>query len=315
MSERDRFLSSRAPSWERLDALLRTPRHRTAAAWQEFATLYRTVCADLARAQALELPDDVVSYLDRLASRAHNRLYRRTGGAGRTLFLTALLRFPRVARREWRFLLAAHLFFYGPFLFGVVGPLVSPDFAGSILPAGALDQFEVMYGDVIGRTEGQNAQMAGFYVWNNVGIALRCFATGALAGLGSVFYLVYNGLILGTVTGFLISRGLGLNLLTFTASHTPWELTGIAVAGAAGLRLGYALIVTEGLTRIGSLRAAAPSLFALVIGAAALLFVAALIEGFWSAGAAPLWVKLIFSAAGVAVIIGWIGFAGRDVAP
>jgi len=170
---------------------------------------------------------------------------------------------------------------------------------------------EEMYSESIGRSSGQDAAMAGFYVWNNVGIAFRCFATGALAGLGSVFYLVYNGLVLGTVEGFLWTRGRGWNLLDFTIGHTPWELTGIAMSGAAGLKLGWALVVTEGRTRMGSLRAAAPEIYRLVLGTAALLLVAAAIEGFWSAGPAPLWAKILFGAVGTLAIVLWLILGGR----
>ena len=72
--------------------------------------------------------------------------------------------------------------------------------------------------------------MAGFYVWNNVGIAFRCFATGALFGLGSVFYLVYNGLVLGTIEGHLWARGMaGRSRTSRSATHrgssraSPWQ--------------------------------------------------------------------------------------------
>ena len=87
--------------------------------------------------------------------------------------------------------------------------------------------------------------MAGFYVYNNVGIAFRCFATGVLFGLGSVFFLVYNGLQMGAVAGLLTASGRGFNLLTFVASHGAFELTAIVIPGTAGLVMGYALVDTR----------------------------------------------------------------------
>ncbi len=41
-----------------------------------FAALYRSACADLALADAYQLPPGTVTYLHRLVGRAHNRLYR-----------------------------------------------------------------------------------------------------------------------------------------------------------------------------------------------------------------------------------------------
>jgi uncharacterized membrane protein SpoIIM required for sporulation len=310
-ADRDAFVRTREGRWQRLEAIVDKSRLRTAVEWSELAALYREVSADLARAQALGLPDDVRRHLDRLAGMAHNRLYGSQRGAGQSLLHAAFIGFPETVRRLWPFVLAAHLLFYGPFFLGIAGPLLWPGFATAVLSDGQLAQMEAMYADGIGRSAGQDAAMAGFYVWNNVGIAFRCFATGALFGLGTVFYLVYNGLVMGTIEGFLWERGLGWNLTDFTISHTPWELTGIAVAGAAGLRMGWALVVTGGRTRLGSLRRAGPDLYRLILGATVLLLVAAAIEGFWSAGPAPLGVKIGFAGIGTAVILLWLGFVGR----
>ncbi|MFK7927805.1 MAG: stage II sporulation protein M [Myxococcota bacterium] len=303
---RKTFVERRKPSWDQLEVLLSKNRVGNAAHWSDLASLYRDVSADLARAQALGLPDDVLHHLDGLAGRAHNRLYGAKQGAGLSVVYDLLIGFPKAVRRQWAFVLAAHLLFYVPFFVGILGGLLEPSFAGSVLSEGQLVEMEAMYADTIERSAGEDASMAGFYVWNNVGIAFRCFATGALAGLGSAFYLIYNGLILGTVEGFLWSRGLGWNLTDFTVGHTPWELTGIAISGAGGLRLGWALVVTGGRTRMGALRHASGDLYRLVLGAAAMLVVAAAIEGFWSS--APLWLplKIAFGVAGALVIVLWV---------
>ncbi len=153
--------------------------------------------------------------------------------------------------------------------------------------------------------------MAGFYVYNNVGIAFRCFATGGLFGLGSVFFLIYNGLTIGTVMGHLFGVGSGMNLFNFICGHGPWELTAIVISGAAGLRLGWALIMTGGRTRVGSLKAAGPVLYRLVVGAAVMLVVAALVEGFWSASPIPPVGKWLFAATQVVLVTSWLALGGR----
>lgn len=310
MIDRDGFVAPRRARWDRLEYLLARP-SRTAPAWSELAGAYRAVCADLAAARSRGLPDDVVRYLDELAGRSHNALYgARVAGGGSALAL--LFRdFPRELRREWRLFLFATLLFYGPFAVGMAGSWTDPRFAALVLPEASLEQMEQMYAGEIARGGGQDLAMAGFYVWNNIGIALRCFATGALAGLGSVFFLVYNGLVIGTIFGHLGASGLIGNLLAFTSGHTVWELTGIVVSGTAGLRLGRAVVVTEGRTRAGSLRAAAPVLFRLVAGATALLAVAALIEGFWSAGPVPAPAKLVFGALQFPIVAAWLLLGGR----
>jgi uncharacterized membrane protein SpoIIM required for sporulation len=313
VADRDGFVAARRGRWRRLERVLQ---HGPAGAveWSVLASDYRSLCADLSRARHLGLPDDIQGYLDELAGRAHNQLYgQAVPGAtlGRGLLRTVAAEFPQEVRRQWVFFSLALVLFYGPFLVGFVGSLIDPAFAARILPPAQLEEVERMYSSDLGRSAGGDVTMAGFYVWNNVGIAFRCFATGAFAGLGSVFYLVYNGLLIGTIGGYLAAVGLGGNLLQFVAGHTAWELTGVVVAGTAGLRLGWAMIVTEGRTRVGSLREAGPSLYRLVLGAAALLLVAALIEGFWSASPMPGPVKLVFGVVQIAIVTAWLVLGGR----
>ena len=159
---------------------------------------------------------------------------------------------------------------------------------------------------------GEDVAMVGFYVMNNVGIAFRCFATGALAGVGSIVTLIYQGLLLGTMEGHLWSVGLGWNLTEFTAGHSAWELTGIVVAGMAGIRMGWSLIVTHGQSRIQSLREAGPIIYHLVLGATAMLFMAAAIEGLWSASPAPAIIKMIFGVIGIIAVLIWLVMGGRE---
>lgn len=311
MSERDAFVAARRPRWDRLERLLRYRLGR-AEEWSEMASLYRGLCADLARAQSLDLPPDVVSYLDDLAGRAHNVLYSTRKVGGVRLVELVFAEFPRELRRSWRFFLVACLLFFGPFILGGIGSFLDPGFAMSVLPESMLGQMEEMYSAEVGRPDaGADVAMAGFYVHNNVGIALRCFVTGVFAGLGSMFFLVYNGLVLGVVEGYLWAAGRGLNLLTFTAGHTAWELTGVVVSGTAGLKLGWAMVVTEGRTRVGSLRSAAPSLYRLVVGTVVMLLVAAAIEGFWSGSPVPAPLKWAFGLLQVAIVVVWLAFGGR----
>ena len=312
MRRRDQFVAQSRDRWRDLELQLRGGSDGTAEYWQSLAANYRALCADLARAQSMELGADVLHYLDSLAARAHNRLYRRRRSSGNNLLRVIASDFPFTLRREWVFFLVANLLFYGPFFAGVIGALISPDFAASVLPPSALESMEAMYGDSISRgSVGEDATMVGFYVRNNVGIAFQCFATGALAGIGSAYFLIYNGLILGTVEGHLWSVGLGMNLTEFTAGHTPWELTGIVVAGTAGLRMGWSLVVTRGQSRAQSLREAGPTIFRLILGAAVMLFVAAGIEGLWSASPIPFLMKMVFGVLGIVVVVVWLGFGGR----
>lgn len=313
----DEFAAKRQGRWNELDRLLGGGQlwKTDGATISRAASLYRQLCADLTRARGSGYAGSFVGYLDALAARAHNALY----GAGPirlpALWRYVVIEFPVALRRNAAFFWMSLALFGLPCAVGLATALTSPSAAVFFVPAPVLEGMADMYSEGFagGRGASADAGMAGFYVYNNVGIAFRCFATGILFGAGSIFFLVYNGLMIGTVTGYVMQAGHGGNILTFMCGHGPFELTAIIIAGAAGLKMGYALIETGGRTRVGSLRYQARDIARLVVGAAVMLIIAAAIEGFWSPSAAPPEVKWAFSAAFSALVIGFLVFAGRGV--
>src|SRR5258705_5894105 len=116
---------------------------------------------------------------------------------------------------------------------------------------------------------------------------------------------------MGRVAGMLGGMGRGVNVLNCCCGHSSFELTAIVISGAAGLRMGYALVSTGGRTRWGSLRRCADELVQLVAGAAAMLLVAALVEGFWSPSSAPPPVKWVVAVVFALAVAAYLSLAGR----
>lgn len=318
MKTRDEFVAERSERWAELENLLwgrgaLEPGEVT----RRVAALYRALSADVMQVRSLGLGADLRLRLDALAARAHGFLYRAPERHGSATLLELLGEFPRAVRRQWPFVLVAALLFWLPFVLGLGGALGRPGFAERVLPAEMLEEMGAAYaqGFANGRPQGQDAAMAGFYVYNNVGIAFRCFATGITFGVGSLFFLVYNGLTIGTVVGWVITQGHGRNILTFTCSHSPFELTAIVLSGAAGLQIGFSLLDTGGLSRRSSLLRAGRSAIVLVTGSAAFLLIAALLEAFWSPSSAPDDVK--WAAAGLLtlLVVSYLALAGRGREP
>jgi uncharacterized membrane protein SpoIIM required for sporulation len=312
----DAFVASRQVEWDELDYMLHDGKalHRmSGTSISRAALLYRSVCTDLMRARAAGYGAGLCAFLDALAGRAHNALYTAPPYRLGAIWELCARDFPVTLRRRAGFLLCSAALFVLPFVVGLVGAWSTPRFAQVVLPESMLSQMAEAYakGFADGRDPGVNATMAGFYVYNNVGIAFRCFATGILFGLGSVFFLVYNGLVIGTVLGYVAQTGHGVNILTFCAGHSPFELTAIVISGAAGLQMGYALVDTRGQSRWGSLRAQSQEIATLVLGAALMLGIAAGIEGFWSPSAVPALVKWIVASALAVLVTTYFVFAGR----
>jgi uncharacterized membrane protein SpoIIM required for sporulation len=248
---------------------------------------YRELCQHLALARDRQYSAELIERLSRLALAGHQRLYGAHGGSLAGLGAFLLQGFPRAVRSQRPFVLIAALLFFGPLLV-LTGALQRyPDFAYTVLDQETVEQFEAMYGSAakkLGRKReaDTDAAMFGFYIFNNIRIGFQTFAGGLAFGLGAVFYLLYNGLHIGTVTGYLIYAGLSRNFFSFVAGHGAFELTAIVLCGAAGLRLGWGLVAPGRLRRGDALRAAATQAVPLVGGAALMLVGAAAIEAFWS---------------------------------
>jgi uncharacterized membrane protein SpoIIM required for sporulation len=323
------FSARRKRDWDRLDALARKAqdgglKRLTSDDVARVSPLYLDVCADLSRAQAARYGAPLIDYLQGLTAAAHSVLYgRQTHGrwpagreaqAGRVTLRLALEAFPRAVRRHRAAMLVAFLLFFVPFFGGLFGTLAEPKFALTIVPDSMLRPLVHAYrqGFDEGRGAGLDAAMAGFYVHNNVGIALRCFATGITFGLGSAFYLVENGLMTGAIMGYVGARGAGDNIFTFVVGHGSLELGAIVLAGGAGLALGWSMVAPGDKTRLASLQAAARSVAVVVFGAAVMLFMAAAIEGFWSASSVPAFFKRLTGGLIFLTLASYILLVGRS---
>jgi uncharacterized membrane protein SpoIIM required for sporulation len=157
----------------------------------------------------------------------------------------------------------------------------------SVVSSDTVSEFEEMYSpdaDSIGRTRDARTDwmMFGYYIRNNVGVAFQCFAGGLFAGLGTLFFLAYNGAFSGALAGYLTDRGMASTFYSFVSTHSAFELTAIVLAGAAGLRIGHSLLAPGRLTRRQSLVQASRDAMVVVYGVTCMLFVAAGIEAFWS---------------------------------
>ena len=154
--------------------------------------------------------------------------------------------------------------------------------------------------------------MFGYYIRNNIGVAFQCFAGGLFAGLGTLFFLAYNGAFSGALAGYLTERGLASTFYSFIATHAAFELTAIVLSGAAGLRIGHSLLAPARLSRGQSLVRATRESAVLLYGVTGMLLIAAAIEAFWSsAGWLPVAVKYCVAALCWVAVLGYFAFQGR----
>ena len=313
------LLDRRREGWRDLELLCRTIERRGVRALRgegvaKFASLYRAACADLALATAYRLPPDTVQYLHELVGRAHNQLYRSQTFRWREWFHELFRELPRRLIRD-RTLWLAMAIFWGVFGLSMFLSWRSRDYTEEVIGEATMAAMQEMYsGPIFGRSPEASGAMTGFYVFNNAGIGLQCFAAGLLLGVGGLYVTISNAVQLGGVFGFMLTVPERENFVQFVTAHGPFELTAIVFSAAAGMRMGFALIATGGLTRAAALRRAAIEAVP-TVGAAVLLFcLAAMIEGFVSPSSAPYWVKAATALASTAALLFYVvglGLAGR----
>jgi uncharacterized membrane protein SpoIIM required for sporulation len=317
------FAARRRDEWEELDALTRKAQRNgiTGLARAEVVRLspvYRSVCADLAAAQAARYSAPLVEYLLGLTAGAHTVLYGPHARIGEDRLRGRLghgwlVAFPRAVRRHRSAMLLAAALFFVPLAIGAGLTLRDPSFAFRVVPEAMLRPLTEAYahGFAGGRDASEGTLMAGFYVYNNVGIALRCFALGIAGGLGSAFYLVQNGLSIGAILGYVASQGAGGNIVLFIVGHGSLELGAIVLAGGSGLSIGWALVSPGDLPRVVALQRRARDVLVIVAGASVMLALAAAVEAFWSASSAPPTVKLAVGGALFVLLLAYVLLGGR----
>jgi len=267
------------------------------------AALYRRACEQLALARARAYPAYIVDRLERVTATAHRLIYHRREIDFARLRRFVAAAFPAAVRKHAAYVAVAAAVFLVPTIALGLAVYRSPELILSIVGPETVSGFEQMYSPTaasIGRTRDASTDwvMFAYYIRNNIGVAFQCFAGGLFAGIGSLFFLAYNGAFGGAVAGYLTARGLSSTFFPFVSTHSAFELTAIVLSGAAGLRIGRALFAPRDRTRVQALIEATRDAAVLLYGVSAMLVVAAAIEAFWSsAGWLPPSVKFGVAAA------------------
>jgi uncharacterized membrane protein SpoIIM required for sporulation len=315
------FESRHKAEWEQFSLMLeRLERGKEAARFTSFPGDYRRLCQHLALAQERGYSSFLIDSLQQLALRGHQQLYRHRSRLGASVLAFILAGFPRLVREQWRFVLAAALLFFGSLIGFALLVYLFPDLIYNLIPAEQVSEMQSMYDPVaghLGRTAERAASedwvMFGYYIMHNIGIAFQTFASGLLLGVGSAFFLLFNGLMIGAVAGHLTHIGYGQTFWTFVIGHGAFELSAIALAGAAGLQLGWALISPGRLPRAEALRLAARKSVLLICGVMLFLLIAAFIEAYWSSMTAPqATTKYLVGAVLWLLVATYLLFAGRS---
>ncbi|MCK5697208.1 MAG: stage II sporulation protein M [Gammaproteobacteria bacterium] len=270
----------------------------------DFSSLYRKVCQHLSLAQSRYYSPYLIKRLSLLVEQAHQVFYNFEQTYAKNNVFNAVWiffsqTFPQTVRNEIKWLWLSSLFFFLPLFFMIFIIQIWPEFVFRIINPTIVQSIEEMYDPQlthIGREReaGSDIMMFGFYIFNNTSIGFRTFATGLFLGVGSIFTLLFNGLYIGAIAGHLTSIGYSSTFWSFVSGHSAIELTAIALSGAAGLKMGFSLLIPGRKSRYQSLLDAAKISVKIMVGAMFMFFIAAFIEAFWSSSKMiPIYIKYI----------------------
>jgi len=276
------FVAERNPEWEALAGELRRARGRPEKLGPDGALAlgrrYRAAVADLAYARRRFPGDPVVGQLEQLVLTGRQAVYGRRGPSGSLLTFITTGYWRLVAERP-TLLAASAIATFGPALLAALWALHDPAAAIGLVPG----RFQAAAHPHLHAVPGSATTLAVFassIFTNNIEVTILAFAGGLLLGLGSLVVLAYNGLMVGALAGLTIQSGNFAVFVRYVAPHGMLELSCITVAGAAGLRLGWAMIDPGRLPRGEALRLQARPAVMTILGTAPCLVIAGLTEGF-----------------------------------
>ena len=310
-----KWIEKRKPYWQQLESLITSSssglKGLSHEELQELSLLYRQTAADLAAIRQDPSSVHFARYLNQLMARAHNIIY-----AGHRASPGAILAFfrheyPRVFRRNLKYCaLAFAIFIVGGFI-GTALTLQDPDFELQIIGpqmVQTIQRKEMWTHSIIGVKPLASSRI----MTNNMTVGFMAYATGITAGLGTIYMMFFNGLLMGVIGTACALAGMSLSLWSFVAPHGALELPSIFLAGGGGLMIARGLLFPGVLPRKESLALAGREATILVLGTVPLLIIAGTVEAFVSPTGLPVALKFAMSAALLALLTSYLFGAGRS---
>jgi len=289
---REEFVRTNRDTWRRLSELLdQVDRSGMSsldrAQLSELGRVYRRATGHLSESRTTQYDSEITEYLNQLVSRAYARIY--AGSRPRRLGIIELfaVQVPRTFRKRAGYigtsvalsLLAASLAYFAV----RTDPRWAPALVGPRATA-MWEQFaagDQAAGEYFARAaeELRGPEFAGLLMSNNIQVALKAFAFGIAIGLGTVYVLIVNGIMLGAFFGIAGNAGALQLFASVVAPHGILELSAIFVAGGAGLLLGHSIVDPGDMYRRDAVRLAAADAIKLLLGTVPMFVVAGIVEG------------------------------------
>ena len=310
------WLEKRQSHWNRLDALLDRSQDQglkslTRQELQELGLLYRQAAADLSALREDPSGKSYARTLNILLARAHNTIYSGQKSSARGLLHFYRYTYPRIFRRNLSLINLAFALFVAGAVAGMLLAITRPDymhlFVGQRMME-TIEQRKMWTDSVVSVKPAASSKI----MTNNISVSFAAFAYGITAGIGTIFMMVFNGVMIGVIGTACWLNDMSLSLWSFVAPHGVLELPAIFIAGGAGLRIAQGLLFPGLLSRRDSLARAGGEAVRLLLGTVPVLVVAGCIEGFVSPSPDIPWQwKFTLAGAIATIFFSYLFFAAR----
>jgi uncharacterized membrane protein SpoIIM required for sporulation len=310
------WIETRKPQWNRLQELLNQCGSRgvvnlARSELREFGLLYRQVAADLSILRQDPTGAHYSRYLNQLLGRAHSIIYSGKKTSIRSIFSFFTAEWPALVWRRHVYLFVVAAVFAVCGMAGALLTLQNPEFAMQVLGPAMVDSIEhheMWTHSIVAIRPLASSEIA----TNNLSVSFLTFAMGITAGIGTLWLIAFNGLLIGVVGAACADHGMSVSLWSFVVGHGSLEIPAILLAGVAGLRLGTGLLFPGHLSRRESLRLAGTEAVKIELGTIPLLIVAGFVEGFISPTSIYAPLKLGLGLALFTALLAWIASGRRS---
>lgn len=278
------FLANGTPAWDRMATLAAQGRgglsDLRAIELEELVAAHRSVVSDFAWARTHFPESAVTARLRGLAFQGHRLLAEPDPPLLRRAWRFFAVGYPAVFRQGLPAIAVATGLFCGGTLMGIVVGGVNPDMARLFIGEDGLEGLRhgAIWTDSVGDLASPTTLSTAIFT-NNIKVAIIAWAGGVLAGLGSVFALLFNGLMFGSVLVVSWRYDLLDRLHAWVAAHGPLELFLICVAGGAGLELARGMVEDQGVPRAQAIAEAGRRSVRLALGTVPWFVLCGIIEG------------------------------------
>jgi uncharacterized membrane protein SpoIIM required for sporulation len=306
----NQWIGKRRPHWDRLAALLAQSDasglgQLSRAELQETALLYRQVAADLSVLRQDSTARTYAHHVNQLLARAHHIIYSRRKTNLLTLFRFLRDEYPAIFQRQIGYVAASLLVVLAGALLGAALTTARPEFMRHFVgPAmiATMERHEMWTKSVVGMAPMESSWL----MTHNLSVSFSAFASGITFGLGTFYFMAFNGLLLGVIGAACHEYGMSVALWSFVAGHGSLELPSIIIAGGAGFRLGHAMLFPGTLRWKDSVAQGGIEATRLVSGIIPLLVIAGCLEGFFSPSQAPVWLKFSLGGLLFTLLLLWL---------